>query len=178
MRLSVKVAAFVAVCIGAIYLYFTGYLEEAVHALGLFGPLGIAVLGAFYTSGITFPLAVAAFASVVRIISPVEIAAFGAAGATLADIAMLSMVEDAAGRRIRINEHFEIRIHEVRGAQAKAIMALAAGAMLALPFPDEIPIALLGLEKVDAKKIALFIYVSKFVGILAVSEAALLAYGP
>jgi len=175
MRLSVKMAAFAAICVGSAYLYFTGLFEKIVVSLGVFGVLGIAMLGVFYSSGITFPIAVAAFASVANDFHPLAIATFGAAGAMVADLAMLSMIEKAVGSKIRLNEHLEITIPEIKDARSKFLMMLAAGVMLALPFPDEIPIAMLGLEKADLKKVALFIYAFKFVGVLSLSEAVLLA---
>ena len=134
----------------ATWLYHSGALGAILHATEGFGMLRILLVGFFFTSVFTPPLAISAIISLGAIYDPFGIAFFGAFGAMAGDYIMFKFLKS----NIADDFDFVLRhtgMKRVVAALHKGHMRwffTAVGALIiASPIPDEIGLALMGVSR-------------------------------
>lgn len=143
------------------------YFAELVASVG-FLPLEAFVAGFFFTSLLTIAPAGVAFAEMMQFASIADVAFWGALGAVVGDLVIFLYVRDAITDEL---------MSLLRGPWGRKITALfkspflswavpVAGALfIALPIPDEIGLAMLGLSKTDIRFLIPVSFVMNFIGI-------------
>lgn len=145
------------------------------HMLSIgFAPFEAFVAGFFFTSLLTIAPAGVALAEMAQIAPVSQVAFWGAAGAVAGDLVLFLFVRDAISEDIAAL---------LRGRWTKKLTALAQTPLLswavpvmgalviALPLPDEIGIAMLGLSKTDLRFLVPVSYAMNYLGIFLVGLA-------
>jgi hypothetical protein len=139
-----------------------------------FAPFEAFVAGFFFTSLLTIAPSGVALAEMMQVASISQVAFWGAAGAVLGDLVLYFFVRDAIS---------EDAIALLRGHWLKKLKALThtpflswaipvMGALvIALPLPDEIGIAMLGLSKTDLRFLIPVSFAMNFLGIFLLGLA-------
>ncbi|MEW6329214.1 MAG: hypothetical protein AB1468_03800 [Candidatus Micrarchaeota archaeon] len=181
----------VFVVIACAWLLASGFLERMLLRMGELEYLGALLAGLFYSYGLTTPLAVIVFAVLAENLNPFLIALIGALGALLADFALFSNIGNIAGKHVHfqffaerkmdhlfgspnksVARNIDVNVPLIRSKLLYSLSPLIAGVVLALPVPDELAIVFLGLEKYEKKRFFAFVFLFKFLGILAICLAA------
>jgi hypothetical protein len=156
----------------AVYLARADVFEQLLSAG--FVPIEAIVAGFFFTSLLTIAPAGVALGEMIQVAPVSQVAFWGAAGAVAGDLVLFFFVRDAISEDIA---------SLLRGRWTKKLKALARspflswavpvmGALIiALPLPDEIGIAMLGLSKTDLRFLIPISYAMNFLGIYLVGLA-------
>ncbi len=159
-----RAIAFSIILGGAIWLYLTGTLENAILLLNNYGYAGAFLSGLFLTSGFTTPFAIAVFLSFRATLNLFAVAFLGAFGATLMDYFLFSSTKKIVRQtRVTASAHvFKFKKFP------SFVTAIIGGVVLASPLPDEIAVSLVGVAQLDAKTFVVLAFFFKFLGILAI----------
>lgn len=140
------------------------FIENAGKAVG---PESSFVAGAFYTSYFTSPAATATIYFLGKVQHPLSIAFVGAFGSVIADYLLFRLV------RKRVKPSFAALSKKINNNHTKKVLRffapVIAFAILASPLPDELGVAILGITKIEIKKLLLISYLANFTGILIIS---------
>ncbi len=162
----------VFVVLACAWLLASGFLERMLLRMGELEYLGALFAGLFFSYGLTTPLAVVVFAILAENLNPFFIAPIGALGAILADFALFGNIGNIAGKHVHFARNVDVNVPLIRSKFIYSISPLIAGVILALPIPDELAVVFLGLEKYEKKRFFAFVFLFKFLGILALCLAA------
>ncbi|VVB98104.1 Uncharacterised protein [uncultured archaeon] len=161
---------FAALLLASWWLYASGALESFVLGLGNFMNLGVLVSGFFYSTTITSPLALAMFATYAKTMSPLRIAMAAGVGAMFADV-MIFMGFGKITERDFIIAGRKVRIPKPAGALEKTLLTALGLVLVALPFPNEPAVALMGVGGMKMNRFMALSLASKFVGIFLIAWA-------
>lgn len=163
-----EIIAFIVLLLASWWLYASGTLEAFVLSLGSFMNLGVLVSGFFYSTTITSPLAIAMFATYAKTMSPLRIAMAAGVGAMFADVILFMGIGKIVGKEIAFAGR-KIKIPKPEGALQKALLTALGMALVALPFPNEIAVAVMGMGGIKLNRFMLLALVSKFLGIFLIA---------
>ena len=133
--------------------------------------LSVFVAGLFFTSLFTLPFSYAALGALSLLVSPVLLATVGAAGAMIADLFLLSVVEEGTDGDI------EKALSKKMSSKVKSLLShpflhwltpIVGALIIASPLPDELGLTLMGLVKIRPAVVAPISYVMNFIGILGI----------
>jgi len=147
-----------------------GNVANFIQTIGMQGGLlSLLVAGAAYASFVTSPAATAAIFLLGKVYNPFLIAAVGAAGTVITDYLLFRFIKTKARPSLLyLAEGFKTKYKKTR--RTLRILGVAvAGLIIASPLPDELGIAILGIENCKTKWFLLFSYVMNFLGILVIS---------
>ena len=130
------------------------------------------VAGIFFTSVLTVPASIIVLGEIGSVASPWMVAAVGALGSVLGDLALFGFLKS----------HFNHDIEQLLKARKRWLLfsfsrfrsftwmlPFIGGIIIASPLPDELGVALLGVTKLPTKTFIIVSYFSNFLGILLVA---------
>jgi len=158
-------------------LYLNGMLEGFILGLHELEYLGAFIAGAFYSYGMTTPLAIVAFAIMAKDMDPFVLAGIGACGAMVSDYFIFSAVKEEAGKRIKIATGIEIRIPQADGLLSRMFLFVLGGVVLMSPLPDEVGAMMMGIGRTRTPWFLGMAFVAKFLGVLAIAGISLAVLG-
>src|SRR3989344_4988751 len=133
------------------------------------GLLSLLVAGAAYSNFITSPAAAAAIFFLGKVYNPLLVAAIGAFGTVFTDYLLFRFIKTKARASfLHLAEGFRTKYRKTRKT-LRILGTIVAGLIIASPLPDELGVAILGIENYKTKWFLLFSYVMNFLGILAIS---------
>jgi hypothetical protein len=160
---------------GAVYIASENVVPALLASAHTADYLASFIAGMFFTSLFTIAPSGVAFAELAGTSSPWLVAFFGAAGAVAGDLILFSFVEGTLSDDIKALFSRSWR-HKVSSAFNSPLMRwvtpLIGGLIIALPLPDEMGLALLGMSHV---RLAVFIPISfaaNFIGIFTIALTA------
>ena len=140
----------------AIVLRESGFLSSAFLISGESEFIGAFIAGVLFTSLFTTPVAVALFVTLSPAINLFAMALIGAAGAVLGDLAIFGLVRYTFREDVdyvmsvpRYKRFFAI-FHR---RMFRWIIPFVGALIIASPLPDELGIGLMGLSRLDTKKL-------------------------
>ncbi len=145
-------------------------ISNLIETAGLQGGLlSLFIAGAAYSSFVTSPAATAAIFFLGKVYNPFLVAAVGAAGTVVTDYLLFRFFKTKARvSLLHLAEGFKTRFKKTRRT-LRILGTIVAGLIIASPLPDELGVAILGIENYQTKKFLLFTYVMNFLGILVIS---------
>ena len=162
MRLLNPVTLAISI-LAAVLILVNPTTAELIQSSGEYGYIGAFVVGVFYTSGLTAPIALATLYLMGKTLDPFLLSVIAALGALVSDTLMLQAMIGG----VQIDDKF-LKRHPLISKYVRVFGFL----LFALPLPDEVPISLLGITRTDVKKVVPFIYLAKFVGIFTIATAS------
>lgn len=165
---------------GSIFLAFlltkAGLIDLFIQATSGSKAFSAFIAGGFFTSVFTVAPATVALAAIGGTFSPVLTAFFGAIGAAMVDMLIISFVSkdltqdiDEFRRRLTFKHHLIKAFHFGFLKWAAFLIGII---FVATPLPDEPGLILIGLSKISPRLLPLVFFVSHFLGILAVVSIA------
>ncbi len=161
---------FISILLASLWLYFSGTLGNFIISLGDFMNLGVLVSGFFYSATVTSPLALAMFAAYGKTMSPLRIAMAAGVGAMFADVIIFLGMGKVAGREFTLAGK-RITVPKPKDGVQKALLTALGIVLVALPFPNEIAVVVLGMSGIRLNRFMLLALVSKIAGIFLVAWA-------
>lgn len=164
------------VIILAIWLYYSGNIIPLIEIVKPVYLLPEFLVGVFSTSALTSPVAVAALFILAQENHPLIFGLVGGLGGTVADLILIKIIRFMLfGKRSPLSKHstfhsFVIAMH--RSKIFNSFAPIVGALFIALPLPDEVGLALLGITNIDSKKIALLSFVLNAAGIAGMAYLA------
>lgn len=152
-----------------------GLISRLLDLLGSTHALEGLVVGLFFTSAFTTAFSIVAIAKLALGASAFWIAFFGAVGATLGDILLLSFIKSRLAVDIKAMIGKSLRhkiIHIIHSRLFRWFSPFVGALIIASPLPDEFGLALFGLSNLQRNYFILFAYLANFVGILIIALVA------
>jgi hypothetical protein len=159
----------------AILLVNAGIIESFIEATSSYKALSSFIAGAFFTSIFTVAPAGVALIAISNSFPPVLTAFFGAIGAMLVDVLIISFIRKDISKDIDGLTRMTFKHHLVRAFHFGFLkwFAFAGGIfLLATPLPDEPGLLLIGLSKINPSFLPFIFFISHFLGILVVVSIA------
>lgn len=142
-------------------------LIETIGTQG--GLLSLFIAGMAYASFVTSPAATAAIFFLGKVYNPLLVAAVGAAGTVVTDYLLFRFIKTKARTSLlHLAESFKTKFKKTRKT-LRILGTVVAALIIASPLPDELGVAILGIENYQTKKFLLFSYVMNFIGIFVIS---------
>jgi len=183
--------------VAAYFIFSMNSFDFMVFELSSTAYLGILLSGIFYAFSVTTVPATVVFYKLGSSFSPLMIAGIGAFGTMAGDYLIfrfvksklmgeLRMLTDEVGDKIffrnsvfyhifpffnlLMSKNFRMAIHKIGKSKAwRTAMIVMAGAVIMLPIPDEIGVAMMGAVKFKTKHFLIMSYVMNFVGIFIIA---------
>lgn len=174
-RLVRDVFIIVASVVVAILFVQLGIIEAFIGESQLSLILSSFLGGAFFTSLFTVAPAGVALVAVGQSLSPFLVAFFGALGAMLIDMLIISFVRKDIIANFDAVARTTFKKHILRAFHFGFLKWVAFGAglfLIATPLPDELGLFLIGISSISSRFLPLIFFVSHFVGILLVVSIA------
>jgi hypothetical protein len=134
----------------ATWLYSSGALTLLLSATEGFGMLRILLVGLFFTSIFTTPLAVSAIIALGSMYDPFGIAFFGAFGAMVGDYIMFRFLKSSIADDLEyILKHAGLKrvVASIHTGHMRWFFTAIGALIIASPIPDEIGLALMGVSR-------------------------------
>lgn len=131
--------------------------------------LGMFIAGLFYTSVLTVGPATLAIAEISSYNSIFLVAAIGALGAVIGDLAIFSFVKEKISGDVEAlfkNSRAKRLVHLLKMEIFRWLTPFLGFLIVASPLPDEIGLAMMGLSKIKFPVFILLSYTANFFGIL------------
>jgi len=162
-----RLVLLVAVLLASFLLVFMGLDKVVSGYLVSFGAAGAALAGAFYTFGATTPFAMVVILELMQTENALLVALVASMSGALVDCLFFSVVRDALERNAkRILASTRKRFSAFSNA-----FPVAGFFVFGLPLPDELGLALMEMTRIELLKLALVIFLAKFVTLLMLSAA-------
>ncbi|MFA7707499.1 MAG: hypothetical protein WCX73_00965 [Candidatus Pacearchaeota archaeon] len=164
-----KWVIFLLTIIFSVYLYNSKILDSIIVSLGDFQIIGVLIAGMLFVYTFTVAPATALLIISTRTINPLIVAFIGAIGAMIGAIFLYNLFKRYLPKQIgkTINK---IELRGFKKKTLKWVIPLIAAVILATPIPDEVAIALLETNKIDANTFMLFAFICAFIGLLIITE--------
>lgn len=156
----------------AFWLSRQGFFQEAVLALGNFGIIGAFLAGILFASSFTISFSIAALLALAKVWPPLLIAPVAGAGAVIGDLLVFRLVRD------ELVSDLEWMYKELGGGHLTKLLhtryflwtlPIIGALIIALPFPDEVGITLLGITAMSTRRFVTASFILNTVGILGIS---------
>jgi hypothetical protein len=158
--------------LAAALLYLSGAAHALVSSFAGLGYFGALLAGFFFSSGLTTPTALLVLAELSLQHPPGLVALLAAFGATVADFWLFRLFKAASPDTLRLTRAVTRRLRRSRNSLLYRATPLLAGLVMASPLPDELALALYGVEDYEERGFLVFTFLFKLLGVLAVSLAA------
>ncbi|PIP55544.1 MAG: hypothetical protein CO183_00285 [Candidatus Zambryskibacteria bacterium CG_4_9_14_3_um_filter_42_9] len=152
----------------AILLINSGFVESFIGLTGWSKALSSFIAGAFFTSIFTVVPAGVALAAVSHSFSAVLVAFFGALGAMLIDVLIISFIRKDIAKDLDGLTKMTFRYHLIKAFHfgfLKYVAFLFGIMLIATPLPDEPGLFLIGISKINPLLLPAVFFVSHFIGI-------------
>ncbi len=162
---------FFFVTLFVVFIFLSDHkISSLIETVGLQGGLlSLFIAGMAYSSFVTSPAATAAIFFLGKVYNPFLVAAVGAAGTVVTDYLLFRFFKTKArASLLHLAEGFKTHFKKTRKT-LRILGTVVAALIIASPLPDELGIAILGIENYQTKKFLLFSYVMNFIGILVIS---------
>lgn len=140
--------------------------------LGNFGYLGAFISGILFVSSFTVATSVLIIITLAETISPLKLSLIAALGSVFGDLIIFRFVKDNLSQEIKeIYKHIGINKSIERIFNSKLFnwtLPVMGALLIALPFPDELGISLLGLSDVSRVKFICISFLLNLVGIFII----------
>lgn len=145
--------------------------------LGGFGYLGAFLAGALFVSTFTVATGIVILSILTQTLSPLEIGVIAGMGAVLGDFAIFRFIKDS------LAEEVTPIYRELGGAHLTKLLhtkyfswtlPVIGALIIALPFPDELGVSLMGISKIKTYQFLLLAFVLHSTGIFLVISTSLL----
>jgi hypothetical protein len=159
----------------AVIIVRWGFFEYFNDVTGPSLVLSSFVAGAFFTSIFTLAPAGVALIALSQSFPPVLVALFGALGAALIDVIIISFIRKGISRdlenisKVTFKHHL---IHIFHFGFLKWVAFVVGMIFVATPLPDELGLFLLGMSRINHKLLPLIFFVAHFLGIWALLSIA------
>jgi len=141
------------------------FIENAGREGGVLSSL---IVGAFYTTSVTSPIATGAIYYLGKVQHPLQIAFIGAFGSVFVDYLFFRYFKQRATPSLKyLSNKLKLKNHTKK--IFKFLAPLAAVAVIASPLPDELGLAILATINFKTKWTLLISYFANFIGILLIS---------
>jgi len=167
ISLEQRLAIVLGVLLASFLLVIAGFDKIVSSYLVSFGAAGAAVAGAFYTLGATTPFAMVVLLELMQHENAILVAAVACASAALVDCLLFSVVRDALER----NAKKMLASTRRKFSAFSGAFPVAGFFVFGLPLPDELGLALMEMTKIELLKLAVVIFLAKFVTLLMLSAA-------
>jgi len=168
------------ILIGSVIIAFVltriGLIENFIELTGGSGMLSSFIAGAFFTSIFTVAPAGVALIAIGGSVSPISVAFFGALGATIVDVLIISFVRRDLTEDLNKLSKMAFRrslIKIFHFGFFKWVAFIGGLFLIATPLPDEPGLFLIGISKVNFKILPLVFFIGHFLGIWAIVSIAL-----
>ncbi|HLE07691.1 MAG TPA: VTT domain-containing protein [archaeon] len=143
-------------------------LESFILSFREYGYLGAAVMGFFFSYGITTPIAMVGLAAFGSVLDPLFVALVGGTAAAISDFIIyffarrkLSAIERKIEKRFLSKKYSSVW---------HAAAPIVAGFIIASPLPDELAAGILGALRFDKKRFLIFVWVAEVIGIFIIAS--------
>ncbi len=143
-------------------------LEKFILSFGGYGYFGAAVVGFFFSYGITTPIAMVGLAALGGVLDPIFVALVGGTAAAISDFIIYFFAKrklSATERKIEkkfLNKKYSRLWH--------AAAPIVAGFIIASPLPDELAAGILGALRFNKKRFLIFVWVAEVIGIFIIAN--------
>lgn len=165
------IAVIIVSVIVAILLIKSGAVNNVLLKISDFGWIGVIVMGIFYASLFTVAPATVVLLEMTHYYPFWLVAILGGLGAVIGDLIIFRFIKDHLFKDIiaGLNEQGSQKILKLRSHKILKILFCIIGAIIvAVPLPDEIGLALMGLSKIKTKNFIILSFLLNGLGILAV----------
>lgn len=127
--------------------------------------------GAFYTSFLTTPIAIAMFLSLAKDQNPIILSLLAGLGAASVDLLLVRFMRNNVNRDLGVLTR-DLKLNLIskllKVLKLDFIIPLLGALIIASPLPDELGLALLGASKLKAKQLFVLTYILNTAGILLI----------
>lgn len=170
-KLLLKTVIFIISISVAWWMIESGILHTLVDTISPIKYAAEFLAGAFYTSFLTIPIALAMLAVLAQDQNPIVLAAIAGLGSTLADFILVKIIRDNFSDDIYfLTKHFKVYLFKkiLKFLKLDFIIPVIGAIIIASPLPDELGLVLLGVSKLKNYQIIILTYILNTAGILII----------
>lgn len=159
----------------SILLVNLGVIDGFIEATESYKILSAFLAGAFFTSVFTVAPASVALVAISNSFSPIMVSFFGAIGATLLNLLIISFIRKEITQDLGGLQKMNLKHHLIKAFHfgfMKWVAFIVGLFLLATPLPDEPGLVLIGLSKINPNYLPIIFFVSHFLGIWALVSIA------
>lgn len=163
---------FVLSIIIAIILHARGIFDVLIDAMNSYGYIGALIVGLFYSSSFTSPLAALFFVNLGEHLNPLPVALLGGIGAMMGDMVLYTIIKASVIDEIKALAAylfpFRRRTRMERMTRHRVFLwtvPFLASILIASPLPDELGIALFGFINFKPRYLSLLSFLLNTAGI-------------
>lgn len=153
------------------YLIKGGYFESWVNTILPHRFLAEILAGAFYTSFLTSPIAIAMFFVLAKSENPIILSLLAGVGAAALDFLMVKLLRDNLNKDLTLlTRQFKLNLAKkfLKLLKLDFLIPLIGALIIASPLPDELGLYLMGTSKLKNYQIIAITYILNTAGILLI----------
>ena len=170
-QLMIKSVIFIISLSVAWWIIKSGVVNQFVDSLSTLKFVAEFIAGAFYTSVLTIPIALAMFISLAPNQNPIIFALIGGLGASVVDYLLIKLYRNNVSKDLLpLTKHFKIFLirKTLKLLHLDFIIPVLGALIIASPLPDELGLFFLGSSNLSTRQIFILTYIFNTTGILVI----------